>query len=679
MDNIKTIIGNDLESFTDKEKELFFKILSEYKDKGNSNSYENLLAEDYEEIPVSIHEFLHNKKYLGKGLTDEEGRFTLFPYWEQLLEKIYPDPLKPPVCNTLALTGSIGIGKSTEAVIVGCYELYRMLCLKNPYLHYGLQPIDLITFAVMNITIDAARGVAWSKMQSLLQSSEWFMERGSVTKGDIPEWRPPKGIELICGSQSRHIIGRAVYWAFFDEISFIPNQDVEKQKEKAKTLVNTASARMQSRFMKGDSNPTILVLASSKRTEQSFMETYIESKKKQESKTVLIVDEPQWVIRTDKDSKEKFKIAVGNKFLNSEVLPLNCSEEDIKIYRDKGFQIIDVPMGYYENFLDDIDIALTDIAGISTSNTSRYIAGPRISAIKKPNLKNLFTKEIIEVGDDPSDTTQYYEYINMDNFDKSLAGLPMYIHMDLSESGDKTGIAGVIVKGKKPHQEGIPDSKELYYSLVFNVSIKAPKGHSISFEKNRQLIYWLREQGFSIRGISTDTFQSFDTGQMLKSKGFDYSAISVDRVDSDRICKPYMTFKSAIYEERLEMYENKLLTDELIGLERNSNGKIDHSPLGINSKDSADAVCGALFNASQHAEEFAFEFGESIEATIEVGNYKTTLDRKQVEIDMEEILNNLHDPLKETIKKQSNPFLDFGLGSATSNFNALYLQNGIVV
>ena len=39
---------------------------------------------------------------------------------------------------------------------------------------------------------------------------------------------------------------------FFDEVSFQPNQDVEKQKEKAKTLVNTASARMQSRFMKGN-------------------------------------------------------------------------------------------------------------------------------------------------------------------------------------------------------------------------------------------------------------------------------------------------------------------------------------------------------------------------------------------------------------------------------------------
>ena len=41
---------------------------------------------------------------------------------------------------------------------------------------------------------------------------------------------------------------------------------------------------MQSRFMKGSVNPTILCLASSKRTEQSYMETFIESKKNNESK-----------------------------------------------------------------------------------------------------------------------------------------------------------------------------------------------------------------------------------------------------------------------------------------------------------------------------------------------------------------------------------------------------------
>ena len=52
-----------------------------------------------------------------------------------------------------------------------------------------------------------------------------------------------------------------------DDVSFQPNSDVEEQKRKAKELVSTAAARMQSRFMKGEYNPTLLLLASSKRTE----------------------------------------------------------------------------------------------------------------------------------------------------------------------------------------------------------------------------------------------------------------------------------------------------------------------------------------------------------------------------------------------------------------------------
>ena len=545
---------------------------------------------------------------------------------------------------------------STIAVIVILYQLYKLMCLKNPYTHYKIQEIDTITVAFMNITKDAAASVAWSKCQNMLKKSKWFMDRGTLSKGDDPQWKPPHGIELIYGSQSRHIIGRAVFACFFDEISFIPNQDVEAQKKKAKDLVQTAAARMQSRFMKGEKNPTILMLASSKRTEQSYLETFIEQKKRNESKTTLIVDEPQWVIRTDKDSSRKFKVAIGNKFLNSELLPLNISDADLKIYRDKGFQILEVPMGYYENFLDDIDIALTDIAGISTTSLSRYISGQRIAEIKKPSLKNPFVKDVIEVGNNPKDYSQYWDYFNMDYVDKSLIHKPLYIHMDMSVSGDKTGIAGVWIIGKSPPKDGHPESKDLYYRLVFSVSVKAPKGYQISFEKNRQFIYWLREQGFSIKGITTDTFQSVDTGQSLTAKGFKYEPLSVDRVDTDHICKPYQYLKSTIYEERLEMYDSVLLTEELIGLERDNNsGKIDHSPSGINSKDCADALCGAIFNASKHAEEYAFDYGETIDSISEVSSSRDyESDRKQLSVDFEHELGRLFDPMAtpEQVKRQ---------------------------
>lgn len=671
----------ELEGLSDAEKQAVLKILQEYSDNGTSDTYNDILYSDYDEIPVSIDEFLHNSVYLGKGLINEEGKFTVYPYWVDTLKKIFPDPLQPSKYNTLALTGAIGLGKSFEAVLCCLYELYRMLCLKDPYLYYGLQPIDKITFALMNITLDAAQGVAWDKLQQLVQSSEWFMNHGTVSKGMNPVWKPEKKIELICGSQSRHIIGRAVFFAFFDEVSFQPNMDVGKQKEKAKNLVNTAAARMQSRFMKGEYNPTLLVLASSKRTEQSYMETFIQGKKQRESKTTYIVDEPQWVIRTDKDSERKFKVAVGSKYLSSEVLPLELTDAELDAVRNRGYQIIDVPMGYYENFIEDIDIALTDIAGISTTSSNRYISGPRLAAIEKTTYQNAFTREIIEVGNASDDKAQYSDFFNVSRIPQEIKSKPLYVHLDMSISGDKTGIGGVFVIGKKQPTPEQPVSKDLLLRAGFNVSVKAPKGYQVSFEKNRQFIRWLKQQGFNIKGVSSDTFQSADFQQILKAEKFNAEIISVDRVDSDHICKPYQYLRNAIYEERFECYTTTLLKEELIGLERDNNsGKIDHSTSGINSKDSADAICGATWNAAQHAEELSIDFVDDIDATLNVSNAQGTPEVAQITVDFENELKNVFSGIAKQNESTSDAAkqLDFGFGPATPMLGE-YVSQGIMV
>ena len=658
-----------LNTLTPQEREHALKILSQLKTNGSSEILDKMRLEDYKEVPVDINTFMHDERYLGKGLINVEGKFTVFPYWVETLNKVFPNNTDT-AYNTLILSGAIGLGKSFVAVIAMLYMLYRMMCLKDPYLHYGLQSIDKITFSFLNITKEAAKGVAWTKCQELLQMSPWFMERGRVSQSLNPEWQPKENIELLYGSQPRHVIGRAVFCSFEDEISFIQNSDVEKQKEKAKALISSVDARMQSRFMHGDRLPTLHILASSKRTDQSFLETYIDMKKKNESKTTLIIDEPQWVIRTDKDSPNKFNVALGNKFLESEVLPLDITDKEIQSYIDRGYTILKVPMGYYENFRDDLDIALTDIAGISTSNAMKYINGVRWSECRDDTLKNPFTKEILVVGNAKDDHAQYSDFFDMTRVPKDMMSRPLYIHLDMSISGDNTGIAGTWIRSKTASKEGENSSKSLFYQLAFAVSIKAPKGYQISFEKNRNFIYWLREQGFNIKGISTDTFQSYDTGQQLKAKGFNTDVISVDRVGSDRICQPYLVYKNAIYEKRYKTFKQDVLTEEIVNLERNGNGKIDH-PLGgtVGSKDCADACCGSLFNASQHADEFAYDFGEDLSTTFDVND---TSKGVQLEVDFEKALNEIHDPLKNYKKHNDD-------NNNNSDTSSMYAYDGIMV
>lgn len=126
------------------------------------------------------------------------------------------------------------------AAIAMAYLLYRMLCLKDPYAYYGMMPSDKITFSMLNITLDAARGVGWDKIQQLIQGSSWFMAHGELNSSRVnPTWQPPKGIELIFGSNNRHVVGRALFCNLTDECL---DGDTEicttNGSEKLKDLVN---------------------------------------------------------------------------------------------------------------------------------------------------------------------------------------------------------------------------------------------------------------------------------------------------------------------------------------------------------------------------------------------------------------------------------------------------------
>ena len=667
-----------LKNLTPEERQVALSMLKEFGEKGYSEQFNELIYSDYDEIPVDIETFLFDKRYLGNGLIDAEGRKTVFPFWVETLKKIFPTNIDT-AYNTVILTGAIGIGKSFVAVLAELYLMYRMLCLKDPYLYYGMQPIDKISFSQINITLDAARGVAWDKMQQLLQGSPWFMAHGKVTGTDNLVWKPIKKpgqlgtIELVVGSKNSHIIGRAVFCNFSDEVNFSAvTSDVEKIKRKMLTLITQTDARMISRFLRGKKLPTLNIIASSKNSDQSFLDQYIETKKNNESKTTLIVDQPQWVVDSRKNTKEKFWVAVGNKMLASEVLPKDATEEMVSVYRDKGYQMMQIPVGYWEPFNDNVEIALNDLAGISTVGARKYIAGPRWKEVKSADYRNPFTRDTIKVGNAESDTTQYSEFFDLTAVPAEMKRVPMYIHLDLSKSGDKTGIAGVWMMGKKPGIEKSElNAKDMFYKVAFSVSIEAPKGFEISFQKNVNFIRWLKQQEFNIKGITADTFQSAPVLQVLQAEKFNTEILSVDRLEGTdekdekgnkhRICKPYEYFRATLYDRRMMVYEKcDLLTDEVLGLEREPDGHINHPDNGATgSKDQIDAVVGAMYNASRHIEEFLYNFGtvaQELGDTFIEANKRLSDEeiKRQMIVDFEEELKKMGPQIKPAPSNTNN-------------------------
>ena len=570
----------NLDNFTKQEREAVCKILKEMSDKGSSKSLDELRYADYKEIPVDIITFIKDYNYLGKAWHLPDGTCKLYPYWEEKLKELFPDNISTSV-NNYILSGARGLGKSEIAITIMLYIMYRVMCLKNPHEHFNLKPTEKIAFSFMNITEALAMDIGISKFQNTVQMSPWFMSKGTLSGNKEQIWNPPSYIKIIIGSQPRHVIGQATLASFFDEISFIPTQSIEKQKARAIDMIDTAVGGMKTRFTHKGKNPGIVILASSKRSDKSFLEQHMKKKAVSEGDNTIIIDEAVWNIKPKGTYSDKiFHVAVGNRFLASEIVPDGIT--DLTSYRDKGYRIINVPSDLKPDFVEDIDRALCDFAGISSSELTTYISGIRFSQCKTNKYQNPFVKDIIEVGNSPDDTSQYWDFFDLSRVPQELKYKPLFIHLDMSISGDKTGIAGTWIKGKKVTQEGQPSSKDLMFQAAFSVSVKAPKGFQVSFEKNRQFIRWLRDNGFNIKLVTSDTFQSYDLQQQLKAEHFNTDILSVDRVNTDHICVPYQYFKSTIYEQRLIIYEKcDLLTNEVVSLERNNNtGKVDHPDHG---------------------------------------------------------------------------------------------------
>ena len=69
-----------LDNLTQEERDAALEILKQLSSSGASEKLNSLMKEDWAEIPVDITTFLHDKRYLGNALYDQEGKFTLFPY-----------------------------------------------------------------------------------------------------------------------------------------------------------------------------------------------------------------------------------------------------------------------------------------------------------------------------------------------------------------------------------------------------------------------------------------------------------------------------------------------------------------------------------------------------------------------------------------------------------------------
>lgn len=571
-------------SLTEPEQAIMRQILEELAETGESETYEKVWLEDYEEIPVDIDTFLEDPEYLGKATNMGT---QIYPFWREQLRKIFASG--DTEFEECAFSGAIGIGKTAIAVYAIAYLTYRLMCLRFPQRYFGFADTDDIAIFFFNATVALAQGVGYTRLHACLMESPWFLAHGSVQgSASNPYYVPDKHVVIKAGSKASHGLGQQIYCAFLDEVNFVPGSNTTIEKSKIMQTYSSVKARIKSRFIKNGKLLGKMFLVSSKKAQDDFLEVYIERRKKEkDSDKLFLVDEPLWVVKPPGTYCGKmFQVAYGAKQLTPRVVEPG---EDLDSLRALGYDILDVPIEMESDFRFNIITALQDLAGKSLPGTTSYFSYKIISACysERPNP---FTNEVLEIG--TFDHMEYHEFFDLSKVPKEYFHKPMAVHMDTSLKNDITGITGSCYIDNVLADTDDGTIEKRVYAQVFSVGIKAPPGQEISLAKNRKFLYWLKSVGFNIAIVSTDTYQTAESHQILRDKGFTTAIRSLDRTPEG-----YKTLRDAMVEHRINLIKYARLENELIYLQRDtSTGKLDHPANG--SKDISDSLAGSIWDLS---------------------------------------------------------------------------------
>lgn len=526
-------------------------------------------------------------------------------------------------------TGAIGSGKTTVAAVELAYRLYMLSCLRDPASYYGLLPGSPIVFGLYSITKVQAADTGYLNLRAYIDQSPYFQEvfppdPKLETKADFFK-TTGKRIEIISGSRSLHAIGRNLFAMLMDEANFMQakqDKDTGKKVGQAYELYNSVRRRIKSRFLRpGGVVPGIMLLSSSRTVETAFIEERLDAikagkeadaddpevaKLKLKTPTAYVSDYTQWDCKpAHRFVMPRFRVDCGDRFHPPKLL-----DKGEKAREDA--RVIDVPGEFKGDFVEDIDQALRDIAGVATDNLAPFIRDRKsVLEAKDDRLVHPFTRETISISTEASThIDEYFDLKAVCRVKKSRyvprlnPERPRYIHVDLALTGDAAGIAMGHVSGLVRDRLRRPDGTEVmdvfpYIVMDFMLRIYPPVAGEIDLGKIRTFILYLK-QFYNVEMVTFDGFQSADSRQILAKLGVRTKQLSLDKSEDG-----YMSLRAALSGRRIRYYHYAPFQQEVLDLQRifkpgGLKAKVDHPETGSDKqkgrKDVADAVAGVVSN-----------------------------------------------------------------------------------
>ena len=547
-----------------------------------------------ERVPVDITEFIDGPEFL--GATD----FKLWPevrkavialnqnWWRGLDEGAY---------NEADLMGATGTGKTSVAMVTTMYHVYLLSCMKNPQGWYGFPKATSIVFAIMGAKPRVVNKVIYLPMRKLIESMPYFQKHMRPDKLIESEmYFPEKNVRIAqSGGDEDAILGEAIIGGVIDEINFM-NVVLRSKKaevtsgraglyDQAEQVFSTMQRRKRGRFTRPGPAIGLVVASSSTRYRGDFTDKRRDFVKKNNIKTAFIYSPKQYeVAPRERYSGRTFRLVIGNDVYH-DTRPLRDDEPV-----PEGAWVENVPIEYLDDFLNRPYDALRDVLGVSNNAISpfiksRYKIYECVEAGKEIGLESILVRDHVILGEHGMPQVKTGTYC-------MNPSRPRYVHIDLSRNEDRCGIAMLRFDGMRTVKRKNGMTELLPVAVVeLACTIEPDINAEIDVAEVRAFVMHLKKKyGYPIKAVSYDGVDSRESIQAWRKDGMRAAMLSVDRTSV-----PYKQMRDAMYDTRLLLPDDDVLTTEIVDLEYDENkDKVDHPVTG--SKDLSDAVCGAYTN-----------------------------------------------------------------------------------
>ena len=537
---------------------------------------EALKDNNFEETPVDAKTFVESPDYLSQPPLSQI-QYDIVEAMSQIYRKEdvqeimgFEDGAKyfeKYTKNEIILQLGKGSGKDHVSTVACAYVVYKLLCLKDPARYFGKPSGDAIDIINIAINAEQAKNVFFKGFKNKIEKSPWFAGKYDPKVNSVGF---NKGITVYSGHSERESHeGLNLFMAVLDEISGF-STEVGTGNDQGKTADNiykAFSGTVDSRF------PDLgkVVLLSFPRyagdfISQRYEDVILEKDVLHREHTYIVNpdlphDNPdnQLKIEWDEDHIISYKVP--------RVFALKRPTWEVNPTR----KIEDFKMAFFKDMGD----AMMRFLCTPTHSSDAFFK-QRDKLEKCMTLRN------------PIDNHRRFDAGFKPDPDKVY-----YVHADLAQRHDKCAVAIAHVE-RWVNIQVIKDYEQVAPVVVVDaVAWWEPKIEGpVNLSEVKQWIQNLRRQGFNIGLVSFDRWQSFDIQQELKAVGIKTDTVSVAK-------KHYEDLAMMVYEERIAIPMIPLLLEEMTELKITDNGKrVDHPRK--KSKDLADAVCGAVFNAISH-------------------------------------------------------------------------------